>query len=65
MQAVFDEKGVAIGGKLNPVTGMPDMKIKTDENLIVLRKDGKFAPGSAMTRGEAAVVLYRMFKKIW
>ena len=35
------------------------------EDLVVLRKDGAFAGDSNMTRGNAAVILYSLFQKIW
>ena len=34
-------------------------------NIIPLRYDGMFAPGSAMTRGDAAVMLFRLFMRLW
>ena len=32
---------------------------------LIYRKDGNFDPDVAMTRGDAAIVLYKMFMKIW
>ena len=34
-------------------------------NVLIHRADGMFAPNSVMTRGEAAVVLYRVFSRVW
>ena len=42
-----------------------DIALATRENLVVRRTDGKFNPGEMMTRGDTAIVLYRMFLKIW
>ena len=42
-----------------------DIALATRENLVVKRSDGKFNPSSSMTRGNAAIILYRTFEKIW
>ncbi|MDR2750525.1 MAG: S-layer homology domain-containing protein, partial [Clostridiales bacterium] len=42
-----------------------DLSLAARENLFVLREDGLFSPSDSMTRGDAAVVLYRLFMKIW
>ena len=42
-----------------------DIALATRENLVVRRYDGKFDPTAKMTRGDAAIILYRMFMKIW
>ncbi|MDR1641639.1 MAG: S-layer homology domain-containing protein [Clostridiales bacterium] len=42
-----------------------DISLAARENLAVGRSDGKFAPTAEMTRGDAAVVLYRLFNKLW
>ena len=42
-----------------------DVALATRENLVVRRTDGAFNGTATMTRGEAAVILYRMFMKIW
>ena len=39
--------------------------LATRENLVVFRKDGTFSGGLDMTRGDAAILLYRLFKRIW
>ena len=42
-----------------------DIALATRENLVVRHGDGNFRPNTTMTRGDAAIVLYRMFLKIW
>ncbi|MDR1639272.1 MAG: S-layer homology domain-containing protein [Clostridiales bacterium] len=42
-----------------------DISLATRENLFVLRWDGTFSPNQPMTRGDAAIVLYRLFMKLW
>ena len=42
-----------------------DISLTTRENLVVPRGDKRFIPAESMTRGDAAVILYRMFNKIW
>jgi len=42
-----------------------DLALATRENIVVKRTDGSFNPNTVMTRGDAAVILYRMFMKIW
>src|SRR5690606_38978911 len=42
-----------------------DIAMATRENLIVKRIDNKFKPNDNMTRGDAAIILKRMFGKIW
>ena len=44
---------------------LTDLALATRENLVVKRSDGMFNPSGTMTRGDAAIVLYRMFLKIW
>jgi len=44
---------------------LTDLALATEENLVLRRYDGKFDPTAAMTRGDAAIILYRMFMKIW
>ena len=39
--------------------------LSTQEDLVVLRKDGAFYGDSTMTRGNAAIILYSLFQKIW
>ena len=45
--------------------GREDIALATRENLVVRRTDGSFNGSATMTRGDAAVILYRMFLKIW
>jgi hypothetical protein len=44
---------------------LKEVSLATRENLIVKRTDGNFNPNTNMTRGDAAIVLYRLFEKIW
>ena len=39
--------------------------LATASNVLVHRADNMFAPRSAMTRGDAAVILYRVFSRVW
>ena len=48
-----------------PSWGTDDFALASMADLIILRTDGKFNPSDTMTRGDAAVVLYRLFMKIW
>ena len=48
-----------------PSWGTIDFALATRENLVVKRTDGKFSPAGTMSRGDAAIILYRMFMKIW
>jgi hypothetical protein len=32
---------------------------------MIYRADSLFAPQSIMTRGDAAIVLFRVFSKVW
>ena len=45
--------------------GREDIALATRENLVVRRTDGNFNGSATMTRGDAAIILYRMFMKIW
>lgn len=45
--------------------GLTDFALATRENLVVKRTDGKFNGNGTMTRGDASIILYRMFNKIW
>jgi hypothetical protein len=45
--------------------GKGDVSLATRENLVVPRGDGMFNGGGTMTRGDAAIILYRMFTKLW
>ena len=48
-----------------PSWGRDEIALATRENLIVRRTDGNFNGSTTMTRGDAAIILYRMFMKIW
>jgi hypothetical protein len=39
--------------------------LATRSNVLIYRADSLFAPKTAMTRGDAAIVLYRVFQKVW
>ena len=39
--------------------------LAAQSNILIYRTDGQFAPKSTMTRGDAAIILYRVFNKIW
>ena len=39
--------------------------LATDANIVLFRADSLFAPQSNMTRGDAAIVLYRVFGRVW
>jgi hypothetical protein len=39
--------------------------LATRAGVVPARADGLFAPDSVMTRGDAAVMMYRLFVKIW
>jgi len=42
-----------------------DLALAAQANLIILRADGMFNPRDPMTRGDAALVLYRMYNRLW
>ena len=42
-----------------------DIALATREGIITHRVDGRFAPHQIITRGEAALVLYRVYRRIW
>jgi len=42
-----------------------DVAIATVANLVVRRTDRKFAGGDSMKRGDAAVIIKRLFDKLW
>ncbi|MDR1641640.1 MAG: S-layer homology domain-containing protein [Clostridiales bacterium] len=42
-----------------------DISFAAREGLVVERSDGLFDPSDEMTRGDAAVLLYRLFSKVW
>ena len=39
--------------------------LATKENLVVYRTNGTFGGKGTMTRGDAAIIIYRLFMKIW
>ena len=39
--------------------------LATQSNIMIYRTDSLFAPKSIMTRGDAAIILYRVFSKAW
>ncbi len=43
----------------------PEVALATRENLIVYRVDGTFSGTKNMTRGDAAIIIYRLFQHIW
>lgn len=43
----------------------PEVALATRENLVVKRMDGTFSGENLMTRGDAAIVIYRLFQRIW
>ncbi len=42
-----------------------DVALATKENLVLYRKDGTFSGRSNMTRGNAAIIIYRLFQRLW
>jgi hypothetical protein len=48
-----------------PAWSEEGIALATAANVLILRSDGLFAPHSVMTRGDAAVVLYRLFGRAW
>ena len=42
-----------------------DLSLATRENLVIRRADGRFMPQQTITRGEAAIILYRLYRRIW
>ncbi|MDR1687869.1 MAG: S-layer homology domain-containing protein [Clostridiales bacterium] len=42
-----------------------DISLAVRENLVINRADKKFVPADQMTRGEAAIILYRLYHLIW
>ena len=42
-----------------------EVALATKENLIVYRTDGTFSGDKNMTRGDAAIIIYRLFQRIW
>jgi hypothetical protein len=48
-----------------PAWALADIALATRENFVVKRTDGTFEPAFTMTRGDAAIILYRLFERIW
>ena len=44
---------------------LENIALATREELVHYRLDNRFAPMSAMTRGDAAIILYRLYLKVW
>ncbi len=42
-----------------------EVALATRENLVVYRTDGTFSGTKNMTRGDAAIIIYRLFQRIW
>ena len=42
-----------------------EVALATRENLVVYRTDGTFSGDKSMTRGDAAIIIYRLFQRIW
>lgn len=42
-----------------------EVALATRENLVVYRTDGTFSGNKDMTRGDAAIIIYRLFQRIW
>ena len=43
----------------------PYIALITREDLIPLRADGNFLPNSTMTRGEVAIMIHRLYLRLW
>jgi len=50
--------------RLQPWT-TPAIALATATDVLMHREDGLFAPDSVMTRGDAAIVVYRLFGRLW
>ena len=48
-----------------PYWSINDIALATRLNLIVPRADGFFAPSSVLTRGEVALMMHRMYLRLW
>ena len=42
-----------------------DIALATRENMVIRRADGQFRPSEPITRGEAAIILHRLYLRIW
>ena len=48
-----------------PAYAQSMVALATQEGLVVYRTDGTFSGEKNMTRGDAAIILYRLFQRIW
>ena len=48
-----------------PEWAKEDISLAEMANLIMERTDNMFVPEDEMTRGDAAIILMRLFNKIW
>jgi len=48
-----------------PTWGHGDISLAVRERLVPLRGDNMFLPAADMSRGDAALMLYRVFNRIW
>ena len=39
--------------------------LATEAGIVITRRDRSFAPESVMTRGDAAIIIYRLFMRVW
>jgi len=39
--------------------------LATEAGIVISRRDHTFAPESVMTRGDAAIIIYRLFVRVW
>ena len=42
-----------------------DIALAAEHNLDVRRADGRFSPHDPVTRGDVAVILYRLYERLW
>jgi|GEM_PF-2737942 len=42
-----------------------DIALAARENLVIRRADSQLIPAAPITRGEAAIILYRLYRRIW
>ena len=42
-----------------------DVALATRENLVAWRTDGTFSGSRNMSRGDAAIIIYRLFQRLW
>jgi len=48
-----------------PKWAQSEVALATRENLVIRRQDGTFSGTKNMTRGDAAMIIYRLFQRIW